>query len=304
MHQRRSAGFWPVWFALSWLAFGLELRSEPVVPSVQPVVLGAGVGAFAVGEVLHAAPLDEPAKWRLQIQKPRTATHEKVTFSPGSLDLYMPDRGCTAWFDQKLEGGIAIVYRVRCPVETLADPGIQARDINNFWHASDPVQSGDVLDSAKYDGVFGGYDPMLGYYASTGGGNATGNQTTRFRRYPRKVAGAEAPHIALTNRDQQKEFLITPGKWHTVQLVAFRGIAQYIVDGVLVYEIYPGSPVTVEVPLTGGPAAVSQKEYQLAEFPAYTEGYFGLRMVGTHHQYADLKIYRLNPLSVGQPSLR
>ncbi len=262
---------------------------------IEPTVLGHGRGVFTIGPVLHTPSLDDPAAWHLQIQQTAAATHERVVFGNNLLDLYMPDRGSTAWFKQELEGPITIVYRVRCPVETLTDPGIQARDINNFWHASDPVAADGLFDDTRYTGTFTSYNKMLGYYASTGGGGATGNQTTRMRRYPREINGEPVPHIALNDRDGQSAYLITPGKWHTVQLVAYEGIAQYIVDGVLVYEIYPGQDVAVEVP-QGNDAGMVNTSYGLDKFPAYTSGYFGLRLVGTHHQYADVRIHRLLPV--------
>lgn len=263
--------------------------------AIEPQVLGHGRGVFEIGPLLYVPELGDAAAWHIQVQQSDTPTRERVTFGDDLLELYMPDRGSTAWWKQKLEGPITIVYRVRCPEETLSDPGIQARDINNFWHASDPVGAGGLFDDNRYTGRFTSYNKMRGYYASTGGGGATGNQTTRMRRYPREIDGEPVPHIALNDRDGQPEYLITPGKWHRVQLVAYEGLVQYIVDGVLVYEIYPGQKVAVEVP-QGGNAAMVTALYGLDKFPAYTSGYFGLRLVGTHHQYTDLRIHRLLPV--------
>ena len=125
---------------------------------------------------------------------------------------------------------------------------------------------------------------------ATGGGGAIGNQTTRARRYPREdYAGNPMAHIALNERDGQEGYLITPGQWHAVQLVAADGLVQYIVDGKLVYEYDEGDSVTVE----NGKEPVVKKTYSFEEFPAYTEGYVGLRMVRTHHQYQDFKVYQL-----------
>ncbi|MEN8734492.1 MAG: DUF6250 domain-containing protein, partial [Lentimonas sp.] len=126
---------------------------------------------------------------------------------------------------------------------------------------------------------------------STGGGGGTGNQTTRFRRYPRHNPDAQdVQHIALNDRDGDPDYLITPGKWHTVQLVAADGVAQYIMDGKVFYEIRVGDEVAIE----RGKDPVSKTTYNHKEFPQHTEGYLGLRLVKSHHQYADLKVYQLN----------
>ena len=251
------------------------LKHPAPASAIEPLVLGHGRGVFEVGPLLHVPDLNDASAWLIQVQQSDTPTRERVTFGDNLLELYMPDRGS--------------------PEETLSDPGIQARDINNFWHASDPAVAANLFDDTRYTGTFTSYNKMRGYYASTGGGGAKGNQTTRMRRYPREVDGEPVLHIALNDRDGQPEYLITPGKWHTVQLVAYEGIAQYIVDGVLVYEIYPGQEVSVEVP-NGSNAAMVTAPYGLEKFPAYTSGFFGLRLVGTHHQYADVQIHRLLPV--------
>jgi len=277
-----------------------ETDSATPITVAEPKVLGRGRGTFRIGPVLHVPRLNGASDWQLQVQQTDAATRERIGFGSNLLDLYMPDRGCTAWFKQPLEGPVTIVYRVLCPLESLRDPGIQARDINNFWHASDPTSAAGVFDPVRYNGRFANYNSMQGYYASTGGGDSQGNQTTRFRRFPRTVEGKDVPHIALTSRDGQPDYLITPGKWHTVQLVAWQGLVQYIVDGALVYEIFPGDEISVGTP-DGGTKEAERRPYRLDEFPAYTSGYFGLRLVGTHHQYADLRIYRLLPADAVAP---
>jgi len=214
------------------------------------------------------------------------------------LDLYMPGRGCTAWLKQKFEGPIMITYQVRCPLETIRFPEIQARDINNFWHCSGADNETDLFDPKLFNGSFRNYSKMQGWYASTGGGGRKGNRTTRFRRYPREINGKPTPHVLLKDRDGQEDFLVSPGKWHTIQLVAFNDLAQYIKDGSLVYQIRRGDPVTIEVPPleSGGETTVQRRVYNVDEFPPHTEGYFGFRMVRSHHQYKKLSIHRLKPI--------
>lgn len=258
-----------------------------------PVIAGYGVGTFKVAELLYETDFSDADKWVLQIQpQPESTLEPRTSMEDGVLDIYAPERGCTAWLNQPFSGPIAITYRVRCPLDTLDDPGIQARDLNNFWHATDPSRSLGVFDAEHYTGNFVTYHEMLGYYASSGGGGKTGNKTTRFRRYPRWVKGKDVPHVALNEQDGNPEFLIVPGQWHTIQLVAFNGLVQYLFDGRVVYEIKEGDTVAVEDRDASTPA-LTQTPYTLDDFPAYTQGYFGFRMVATHHQYTDLKVHRL-----------
>jgi hypothetical protein len=145
-----------------------------------------------------------------------------------------------------------------------------------------------VFDDSRYTGNFGSYHELEGYYASTGGRN---NTTTRFRRYPREIDGKPADHIALDSRDHDKAYLLTPGKTHTVQLVACNGNVQYIVDGKVVYEIRYGDMVTVNRP-GQEPAKV---RYTRERFPAYKDGWFGFRMTTSYHIYSNFRVYRLKP---------
>jgi hypothetical protein len=260
--------------------------------TAEPLVLGYGKAAFSIGELQYETDFSDKGNWVFQIQRSEDPSEKgEVKVEGGMLDLYMPAIGCTAWLKQKFEGPITIVYQVRCPLEMINGDSIQARDINNFWHCSHPGDAEKIFDPNLYDGGFGSYSKMQGYYASTGGGGRIGNHTTRFRRYPREVDGKPCEHIALNDRDDQEGYLITPGKWHTVQLVACNGLVQYIVDGKVVYQIKEGDSITVE----GDGKNKTETKYTLKAFPAYTEGYFGFRLVRTHHQYKNLKIYKLNP---------
>ena len=268
------------------------------VPSSLPVV-GYGVGTFSIGEELFRTDFSDSSQWTIQVEQKDEPLKERIKFGDGMLDLYMPARGCTAWLKKKFVGPIMITYQVRCPLETIHFPEIQARDLNNFWHCSGIKKENDILDPKLFNGGFGSYSKMQCWYASTGGGGRTGNKTTRFRRYPREIDGKPCSHISLKDRDGQKNFLITPGKWHTIQLVAFNDLAQYIVDGSVVYQIRKGDPLTIEVPPNenGSEKKVEQRAYDLDEFPPFTEGYFGFRMVRSHHQYKNLSVHRLVPAS-------
>jgi hypothetical protein len=282
-----------LWGALAGaLSSGQHVQAET---DPEPLILGYGEDAFSIGKELYSTDFKDQSNWVVQVSTDDTSLKERVTFDDGILDLYMPKRGCTAWLDKKFSGSITIIYQVRCPTETLNDEGIIATDINNFWNCSDPRKFDAILETTEthYHGGFLGYHEMNGYYACTGGGK---NRTTRFRRYPRWVDGKDVPHMAVNWNDGKPEYLIEPGKWHTIQIVSCNGIQQYIKDGQVVYEFKEGDTVTVES-RKDGKRVKTEETYSQENFPAYNEGYFGFRMVGSHHQYKNLSIYRLNPVS-------
>ena len=64
-----------------------------------------------------------------------------------------------------------------------------------------------------------------------------------MRRYPREVDGKPVEHVALNDKDEQPDYLITPDKVMTVQLVAYDDVIQYIVDGKLNYQIARGDRI-------------------------------------------------------------
>lgn len=263
----------------------------------QPVAIGYGADSFTIGELIYETDFSDKDNWVIQIQEdPGAPQKGKVKMDGGMLDAYMPATGCTAWLNKKLSGPITIVYQVKCPLETINGDSIQARDVNNFWHCSDPKEFDALLTTTEdqYHGGFVSYHEMQGYYASTGGGGHVGNQTTRFRRYPRWENGKDIPHISLNDKDSNPDYLLTPGKWHTVQLVADDGMVQYIMDGKVFYEIKYGDTIVSESRVDGE-TVTTERTYSREDYPAYDEGYFGLRLVRTHHQYRNLKIYQLEP---------
>lgn len=265
----------------------------------QPQVLGYGKDIFTIGEKLYSTNFSDKDNWTIQVSTDNTDYEERIKIEDGVLDLYMPQRGCTAWLKEKLSGPITITYQVRCPSDTVMSDAIMVTDVNNFWHCSDPRKFDALLKTTDthYHGGFLGYHEMHGYYASTGGGR---NSTTRMRRYPRWMEGVDVPHIALSSNDKKPEFLIVPDEWHTIQLVAFNGMVQYIKDGQVVYEIKEGDTVTVETRDSKNKRQKHEETYTLDKYAAYNEGYFGFRMVSTHHQYKNLTIHRLKPITSEQ----
>ena len=294
-----SCGFFNVLAAAQETAVQLAAETPQTQTKVTAQVLGYGVGKFAIGEELFRTDFSDPSQWAIQVEKKEGPLEERIEFHDGILDLYMPARGCTAWLKQKFSGPLTITYQVMCPVETIQFPEVQARDINNFWHCSGVEKQTGIFNSKIFNGEFRSYSKMQGWYASTGGGGRKGNQTTRFRRYPREVDGKLCPHIALNDRDGKSEFMITPGKWHTVQLVAFDDLIQYIFDGKVVYQIRKGDQVSIEMPAAkpGAGRTNEKRAFDTDEFPIHTEGYFGFRMTWAHHQYRGLVVNRLDAVT-------
>lgn len=265
-----------------WLVLGFSLS---VV--AQPVVLGKGAGLFQVGDLLAEDDFKDLEKWVVQLEERKGAA--SVQAKDGTLDCIVPDRGCTVWFREKLKTRVAMTYEVICPGAKDSDKGMQASDLNCFWMANYP--EGQLFDRKKFSGKFSDYDGMIGYYASTGGGR---NTTTRMRRYPRELDGKPVEHLALTARDGKPGFLIKPDRVMKVQLVAYDDVIQYIVNGELVYEVSGGDKIQIEV-RDEGKKVLKDSVYDLKRFPVYEEGYFGFRMVGTHHIYSNFRVHQLVP---------
>jgi len=259
-----------------------------------PVVLGVGKGRFKIGSLLAQDDFDDLDNWVIQLQDRAEFPPANVVARNNSLDSIVPGRGCTAWFKQKFPTRVTITYNVLCPTPDPAIKGVQPRDINNFWMAadvSDDFKLG-LFDSKRYTGDFTTYNKMSGYYASTGGGR---NRTTRMRRYPREVDGKPAEHLALKDKDGDSQYMITPDEVMSIQLVAFDDVIQYIVDGKLIYEVAAGDQIQVEGRDSAGERKMLDGVYDLERFPVYREGYFGFRMVGTHHIYSRFRAHALEP---------
>ena len=263
------------------------------------VVLGYGVGLFRVDRLLVQDDFDNLDHWVVQIQEKSGGAPAVVEARDNTLNCLLPGRGCTIWHKHKLKTRIAITYNVLCPTHQPPIKGVVPRDINQFWLASDVADS-DATDPGRglfardrYTGAFKSYEKMRGYYASTGGRN---NRTTRMRRYPRQTDGQPVEHIALSDKDDRPGFLITPDKVMAVQLVAYDDVIQYIVDGKLIYQIKQGDTVQIETRDERGKTQLQQTIYDLARFPIYREGFFGFRMVSTHHVYSNFQVYALAPL--------
>ncbi|BDS07560.1 hypothetical protein NT6N_26000 [Oceaniferula spumae] len=264
--------------------------SVTTMTAAQPVVAGKGVGLFKVGPLIAQDNFKNLDQWVVQVQPNPNAPAAKVIAKDRSLDCYLPGRGATIWFKKKLKTRVTISYDVLCPSSAQDNKNLQPTDINNFWMASDPDEK--LFDTNQFTGEFSSYDPIHGYYASTGGGK---NTTTRMRRYPRVLDGKPADHPALTSRDGSPDYLIKPDQRMHIQLVAYDDVIQYIVDGKLVYEMAHGDDIQIESRSSDGKRATRKAKYTPEHHPVYREGYFGFRMVGSHHIYSNFKVHSLTP---------
>ncbi|MGA3287012.1 MAG: DUF6250 domain-containing protein [Bacteroidota bacterium] len=127
-------------------------------------------------------------------------------------------------------------------------------DLNQFWMATDPRQ-GNLFTR---NGTFLEYDSLRLYYAGIGGNS---NTTTRFRKY----RGNGERNLLTDLQDEQH--LLQPNKTYLIQLVVHNGTTKVFVDGEQYFSFTDAEPLT--------------------------EGYFGFRIVESHQEMDDFKVYRL-----------
>ncbi len=274
-----------------WLAEnskGIKARTGNVERTVFPVIEGYGEGLFQVGDLIYEDNFKNDADWIIQVEETEASSEPRIDFFNGFLEVLLPGRGATIWNRNEFSGNIAITYKVKVPSTYVNELGVVVRDVNTFWHASHPENPKDLFDKEKYTGAFPSYHTLHGYYASMGGRD---NTTTRFRRYPRITHDRGIDHIALSEKDRLQDYLIQPDKTHTIQLVVYDDVVQYLVDGKVFYEIREGD--TVQISKADG--TMEDVTYNTNQFPAYSEGWFGFRLVNTHHIYSDFRVYRLLP---------
>ncbi len=274
------------------------------VSAGRPLVLGHGVGLYEVGPLIAHDDFENLENWVVQIQEKSGFNPAHVEARDGAMDCFLPGRGCTAWFKKKFPTRVTITYDVICRTHDPKINGLSPTDVNNFWMAMDPIDADQGLfDSSRYTGDFGSYDKMHGYYASTGGRK---NTTTRMRRYPRKTTGKPIDHVALNDKDGRLGYSILPDQVMKVQLVAYDDVVQYIVDGKLIYQMCKADAIQLESRDDKGKRVQRDAVYDLQRYPVYREGYFGFRMVQTHHVYSNFKVYSLETIEGGKrrPTVR
>ena len=262
-------------------------------------LLGAAAERFEIGSLIYQDPLDSQLdfekNWIVQQSQKDNELNRYSLIREGKLHVHDP-RGCTIWYQNKLIGPIMISYRVVAASRYNSGSDIVPRDINQFWMANSPYNidaygSKGLFDASLFKGDFRSYDILESYYASTGGGSGpVFNETIRMRRYPRRIGEKRVDHLVLNSRDGMKDFLIVPDKEYLIQLLAADDIVQYIVDGKIVYELKKGDCMNI---IGDDDKVISEGIWGNSPWTSYNEGYFGFRMIRTHHIYSGFKVYRL-----------
>lgn len=267
----------------------IPLAKSVTTSGFDPVVKGYGQDRFKIGELLYENNFNSAEEWHVQTEKTFSAFEPRIDFRNGFLEIIMPGRGATIWNKNEFSGNITITYKVKAPSTYVSEMGVAVRDINNFIHASHPDKAELIFDDTIYNGAFPSYHTLNGYYTSIGGRD---NTTTRMRRYPRIINTKEVPHIIMTDRDNQLQYLIKPDKMHFIQIVVYNDIVQYLVNGELFYELKSGDLVKVMTP----DGTIEMQPYNLDLFPTHLKGWFGFRLVNAHHIYSDFKVYGLESI--------
>lgn len=203
---------------------------------------------------------DSLDNWIIELQSPEASV---VKIQDGKMNIDVGG-GATIWFKHKLEGDLMIEY----DVAVLKSDGVNDRvsDLNQFWMASDP-ENANLFTRA---GTFSQYDDLRLYYVGMGGNN---NSTTRFRRYP---GGGERP---MLGEHTDPEHLLRPNTNYHIEIVCFKGLTQFIVNGEVYFSYTDPAPLT--------------------------KGHFGFRTVRNHETIDNFKVHRLvgsQPGNVSDPN--
>ncbi len=279
-----------------------------ILTAEEPRVLGRARGMFTIGKCIYENSLTDKkafgSDWHVQ-QKARNGRKPSVTVQKDGLHVFATG-GTTIWLKKKLRNPLVITYTVRMDMDKMDREGLALQkekgkapskyvvpsDVNCFWLADFPGDPQSVFNDKLFTGGFGTYHKMNGYYASTGG---RANTTTRARRYPRRDRNNnDIAHPLWLSRDGKPGCVILPEKTQRIQLVACDGFVQYILDGAVVYEYAYGDAIKTTV---DNGRTLQDDVYTREKYPAYTEGYFGLRLVRSAHVYSDVKVYTLTPHS-------
>src|SRR5699024_7507442 len=140
------------WFSEK--AHGVPARPNDFKKAPRPVITGYGEGDFEVGQLLYSSDFQHPDEWEVQMEQTNAEAEPRIDFRNGFLEVLRPSRGATIWNKNKFSGNIAITYKVQAPSTYVDELGIVVRDINAFWHASDPEDPDALFDPQKYTGAF------------------------------------------------------------------------------------------------------------------------------------------------------
>lgn len=194
------------------------------------------------------------SKWISQFEKPNST----IQIKDGMMDVDS-ERGCTVWFDEKLEGPLVIEYDA-----IVIDKGgkhDRVSDLNCFWMASDPKNPNDFHKNIHLQkGGLGDYNYLKLYYVGFGGRH---NTTTRLRRYP---GDGTRPMLPEHDLNTEESPLIGNAVNH-IKIINYKGIVQYYRNNQLIFNFKDSEPLT--------------------------SGYFGLRTTMNHVAMDHFKVYSI-----------
>jgi len=161
--------------------------------------------------------------------------------------------GCTVWFRPKLQAPLTIRYRATVSARS------RISDLNCFWMASDPANSGPLWENAaRRTGKFEDYDKLATYYVGCGGNE---NTTTRFRRYDGTGAKPLRPEHDL----RERRFLLEGDRTYLIEIrIDADGRVRWSRDGEVFFDFVDPQPLR--------------------------EGWFGFRTVHSRIEIADFQI--------------
>ena len=205
------------------------------------------------GKLLYADDFSSDlSNWEVE-QQPKGQTF----LEDGRL-IIKDQGGATVWFRTKLEAPVIISYEVR-----LSSAG-RISDMNCFWMATDPARPQDLFVCGhERDGRFSTYHQLRTYYVGYGGNN---NSTTRFRRYPGDGSRPMEPEHDLDDA----VFMLKPDQTYRIKLIAAFGRAQFIRDGVIIFDYQDSAP--------------------------YTSGWFGFRTVNSQMEISNFNVHQALPI--------
>lgn len=190
-----------------------------------------------------------PAAWTIEQQ----SADARVVFQDGVIDVDTPE-GITLWYNKPLEAPVQIEFEVLAVAD--GGPNDHVSDINAFWMATN--SDGSAVLSQPRTGTFADYDSMRAYYVGIGGNR---NTTTRMRRY----VGRTGDRPILPEHDLSgSEYMITPGAWNRICLIAEEGVFGVERNGRRLFTY------AVEEP--------------------YNRGHFGLRTTKSHLLYRNIRV--------------
>ena len=194
-------------------------------------------------------------KW--MIEEPKIG---EITIISNGLDVDTAE-GATAWFKEDIQAPAIIEFDGLVVVN--GGPQDKGSDLNFFWMAHMPDETGFFTDSATRLGRMRSYDAMKLYYVGYG---ANYNSTTRLRIYPRDRTTDKNVMPAEYDLKDSK-FMHTPNVSVNIKIV-------HLGNEIYVYRN-------------------NEKVFEVKGDDLYQKGKFGVRTWDSHIRIHNFKVYQL-----------